>query len=559
MTEETNPRKRSAPSSTTGDDARTGGPLQTANVATGATGSVGSSSRQMLELEENLRCQLEDPRERNKALNHLLKESASYEATFTLVSDRVLRALARIFGDCIGWPASSSSTSGLNLFYHDEIRKGTFRCTHAWTNAPTPRLQKWIQHCQTKLQSRSSSSSSSSTFSPNMAGSLGGRSSCWNEEDYRTMEAILMILRNLSFVGGNHRLLAYSPDIVAILVGCMHQSYRMQDRREDTANRTLLSTMAASALLHLAPYFDVTGQKMLADRLFFLPRKAKEGPAVPEPDNFGLLADARWGMAGMRLAKRLDVREDTISHATKDFILSLTADFVCCSWSVFSGICAMITHPRAPRQVILCCLDLLQEFINQARIGIVGNVQRQKSDDELPTLRMILVEIPNAALSRLVEFLFVPRQGPDSLDYVDPTQCVVSRVLPSKLMPGYDAMVDTELRDKTLDILVPLLELDSPRMARRLGYDSEKKRPRFKVFDLLISAVNAKSGRQDTPVVASTLLREMSRAPENKTGLLYIESRILGIAGRDSRVAQVCWKYLYPSEVENDEMEVEEQ
>ena len=54
------------------------------------------------------------------------------------------------------------------------------------------------------------------------------------------------------------------------------------------------------------------------------------------------------------------------------------------------------------------------------------------------------------------------------MEYVDPTNCIVTRVNTLRMLLGYDATVDTDLRDRSLDVLVLLLELDPPTMANRL-------------------------------------------------------------------------------------------
>ena len=65
-----------------------------------------------------------------------------------------------------------------------------------------------------------------------------------------------MILRNLSFVGANLRLLAYSPAVLALLNGCLYDNGS-------------LALQALQTLVHLAPHLDVSGQKLLSDKLFY--------------------------------------------------------------------------------------------------------------------------------------------------------------------------------------------------------------------------------------------------------------------------------------------------
>ena len=110
-------------------------------------------------------------------------------------------------------------------------------------------------------------------------------------------------------------------------------------------------------------------------------------------------------------------------------------------------------------------VDLLQEFVNHARIGVVGSIdlkeqQLLQQQGGIPSARAILLQVPDSVLHRLVDLLYIPRLGPDCLNYEDPTITIVTRVNMFKLMTGYDATIDADVRDRALDVLVPLLELD---------------------------------------------------------------------------------------------------
>ena len=68
-------------------------------------------------------------------------------------------------------------------------------------------------------------------------------------------------------------------------------------------------------------------------------------------------------------------------------------------------------------------------------------------DDDGGISREVFVHAPDIVLYRLVRLLWIPRLGPDSLEYVNPKMNVVTRVSALKLMRGYDSAVDYELRD----------------------------------------------------------------------------------------------------------------
>ena len=106
-----------------------------------------------------------------------------------------------------------------------------------------------------------------------------------------------------------------------------------------------------------------------------------------------------------------------------------------------------------------------------------------------------------------------------------------------------------------MDVLVPLLELDTPRMAARAGRKFKMQgivsssSVRVELYDSLIPILTTNVGRSDSSLLAVQLLRELAKAvDENKDGSLYIKGRLIEIASRDARVSQVVWTDLYPFE-----------
>lgn len=92
-----------------------------------------------------------------------------------------------------------------------------------------------------------------------------------------------------------------------------------------------------------------------------------------------------------------------------------------------------------------------------------------------------------------------------------------------------------------MEVLVLLLELDSPRMATRLG----KTMP----FLSLLPILTATTGRTDASSLAAQALKELAHSQSNAVRLLAIQPRLVELASRNPKVS--VWEDLYPI-VEND-------
>jgi hypothetical protein len=588
-----------------------GGASGGGSTAVGGGGGVGSRLSSESTDDAIRAQQLRDKNQRIKALNSLLRLSTSHETNYALSGDSVLRELLNIaIYDCLSWPkgtvllSSSSSSSRMSsdcscnkqtslqksiVSDSDDETRSTntitpvFTSSTAWIKPPTEHMEAWSQHCRVMLGG-AGKRGEDCIFTTESSTPLV--TIIMTREKFRILDAIVAILRNLSFVGANHRMLAYTPDVLALLVGCLYDDGTNEacctggDGLEDyNSASSNMPVNAMQTLIHLSSYLDVSGQKLLADKLFYSLSIAKDGPLVPTHASgaFGQAVGGSWGFGGMWLARRLDTKEDVVADVTKEFLLTMTADYLVGIWSLFSALAWILTNPLSPRPVLLMAVDLLQEFINHARIGVVGSVDLSENEDEIPPMRAILVNMPDAMLTRLVDFLYVPRLGPDALEYLDPVTNVVTRVTTLRLLMGYDATIDTDIRDRALEVLVPLLELDSPRMAARLGTertntkkasracDGQKQvgavisesinnfKPRMRLLDAIVPILKSSAGRNDAPLLASQLLRELSKAKENRVGLLCIQERLVELASNDNqRVSSVVWNHLYGSEGESE-------
>jgi hypothetical protein len=483
---------------------------------------------------------------RNQALNDLLRITSSHDINYALDGDHVLKALTSVFYNVIGWDPEAeeegdddddddfseeqkdndddqTDNSGDD---DDDEDEPMFVAKTAWKGPLTKDGRKWQKFCRSNLGNK------------NLA-----------TEDVKCLEAILTIIRNFSFVSANLRLLAYSNDILSMLVGCLYEPSSTDAAADDNSNSIVLN--ALSILINLAPHLDVTGQKLFCDKLF-LTSTAKgappeDGAKLPDPSTFGQAVNGSWGFGSLFLAKKLDTKEDNVQDIEKDMLLQLTQDYLVRIWAIFPALGSVLTDTTTSRAVTIMALELLQEFINHARVGVIGNVEDQ-DPDKIPDTRAILVYIPSKLLTRLSDFLYIPRLGSDAIEYIDPTVTIVTRVNPLKLTVGYDGSIDTDVRDRTLEVLVPLLELDSPGIAGRLGTKPDTGLPNNRVFDAIFPILSTQSGRNEAPLLATQLLRELSKAKENRLGCLYLQERIIALASKEPRVAHLAFNHLYVNE-----------
>jgi hypothetical protein len=165
--------------------------------------------------------------------------------------------------------------------------------------------------------------------------------------------------------------------------------------------------------------------------------------------------------------------------------------------------------------------------------------------------------------------LYIPRLGPDCLEYVDPVRNMVTRVSALKLLANYDSTVDYELRDRSLEVLTKWSSLvECPDIKVQLGkrmtvvtrpsIDTEsddddvtimyygtksvtclhEKVPNAKLYDALIPCLTTKVGREQTPQLAAKLLTNLFSIPDNRIGAEYTEGAILMAASALSVTSQ---------------------
>ena len=134
----------------------------------------------------------------------------------------------------------------------------------------------------------------------------------------------------------------------------------------NTNTNTNTSTIALPALhtlVNLAPYLDVTGQKLVCDKIFLQVTRATNTLSCSlaildkPPMAVGALEDyCLW------LAKRLDTKEDLVQDVSKKLFLQV--------WSIFPALSKVLTDSNAPRLLTMTAVDLLHDQANRHHLVI---------------------------------------------------------------------------------------------------------------------------------------------------------------------------------------------
>lgn len=250
------------------------------------------------------------------------------------------------------------------------------------------------------------------------------------------------------------------------------------------------------------------------------PNRKKERP------NYGL--SSFLGFGGMNLAKRYDAKAETLENIPDSVVWGLVGSHVRTVLALFPALLAALDPDDVTsaagwhRPSVQAVLELLAALI------------------ENPDNKGVFLCVPDALLRRLTDMLFLPRLGPDSMDYLDPVSNVVTRVVALKLRMGYDATIDSDMRDRACDLLVKLT--DSTRCAGRLvrrRHGASSRRMNVRLYDSLLSMISSSSGRGDAGPLAARLLSNLALVPGNK-GMLYVERKLISMSAKDPRIANIA-------------------
>lgn len=484
------------------------------------------------------------------ALNGLLQATADISANYCLGSsgEKILLALVKLFDEAIDWNGSSDDETIDTAELMGKLQSGS----SSWDSASlSGTQQKWEQHCQEKLASPLASSSD-----PNHLIDL--------DSDGRILDAIVAILRNLSFVAQNLRLMAYTPQVMRILTGALYYKSGArsgddrsgEDGSSSSSSSANMCVNAIHTLINLAPLIDITGRQYFIDRAF-LESDAKEItctiPDQQEGDSdrlpsFGMASFLGFG--GMKLAKQYDSKAETLdASVSPSAILDVSGSLIGAYLAIFPAL-ATVLNPNGCRSMSTSSSSGWHRSSVQATLELLTALM------EYPDNNIIFENVPLEMLHHLTELLFIPRLGPDALDYTDPISNTVVRVMALKFM-RYDATIDTDMRDRACEVLASLTELsnhckvalgmsqykthvENGQEGTSVAETTSSRRLNVRLFDSLISMIGSSSNRGDGGQVAMRLLTNLATVPQNRAGILYVERKLLSLAGKDANISRLA-------------------
>ena len=479
------------------------------------------------------------------ALNGLLQATADFSANYCLGSsgEKILLALVKLFDEAIGWDCSDDENEQLS---------GKIQSTaSSWDSSSLSGThKKWEQHCREKLASPLASSSD-----PNHLIDL--------DSDLRILDAIVAIMRNLSFVAQNLRLMAYTPQVMRILTGALYyksggrsgDDRSGEDGSSSSSNSTNMCVNAIHTLINLAPLIDITGRQYFIDRAF-LESDAKEITCTIPDQREGGDSDRlpSYGMAsflgfgGMKLAKQYDSKAETLDASVPpSAILDVSGTLMRAYLAIFPAL-ATILNPNGCRSMSTSSSSGWHRSSVQATLELLTALM------EYPDNNAIFTNVPVEMLHHLTELLFMPRLGPDAMDYTDPISNTVVRVMALKFM-RYDATIDTDVRDRACEVLASLTELsDHSKVALGMSHykshieneqegtsvaeGTSSRRMNVRLYDSLMSMIASSSTRGDGGEMAMRLLSNLAAVPQNRTGILYVERKLLSLASKDANISR---------------------
>ena len=525
------------------------------------------------------------------ALNALLGASADDSANYCLGmgGEKAINALVKLFDEAIGWDEGEDDGDEDGRNYGDEQQNGNLEPTGGtWDGSSlSGKHDRWRNFCRAKLASPLRSSSD-----PNLLIS---------ETDTKILDIIIAIFRNLSYVAQNLRFLYHNEKVLRVLTGAMYyRGYASgggsggtgddKSGEEVSSSLTHNSNMcihAIQTLVNIAPLIDITGRQLFIDRVF-LESDAKEVlltvPDQQPPSNddsgegtidtpAGLSNEKKGhpkygissysGFGGMYLSKQYDTKAEALDNIPNSVVWGLVGSHVQAVLAIFPALSAILD----PNDITTRSTSMS----GWHRPSAQATLELLTALVDNPYNKGVFLCISDAILHRLTDMLFMPRLGPESMDYIDPVSNTVTRVLGLKLTMGYDATVDSDMRDRACDLLVKLTDL-STGIKRRLGmassisgmarrqYEStpttssselapsilrsdETSSPRrmnVRLYDSLLSMVGSVSGKGDAGSLAVRLLSNLALVPENKAGILYVERKLIAKSATDPGIAQLA-------------------
>jgi hypothetical protein len=529
----------------------------------------------------------DNPDQVASALNALLRASSDVDVNYCLGpgGEKILLALVKLFDEAIGWDEIIGNIQNDDDDDDDNCNENLEPTVASWDSISLSGMhQRWRTFCRNKLASPLASSSDT-------------RLLIEPETDARVLDVIIAILRNLSFVAQNLRFLYHTEGVLRVLTGAMYYrgfstggEERSNDDAPSSPHNSNMCVHAIQTLINMAPIIDVTGRQLFIDRIF-LESDAKEvlctvpGHETPQNDATGGAStgtsnainseqrNSQYGMSsylgfgGMYLAKQYDTKAESLDNIPNSVVRDLVGTHVRATLAIFPALSAIL-DPNDTTSMNTSASGWHRPSV-QAVLEFLTTLA------EFPDNKGIFLCVPDAMLHRLTEMLFMPRLGPDSMDYVDPVSNTVSRIVALKLMGGYDATIDSDMRDRACELLIKLTDFSSG-IKRRLGmacsmsgmarrtYEhhaptslpetpmeltpsilrsdeiSSSRRMNVRLYDSLLSMVSSSSGKGDPGSLALRLLSNLALIPDNKTGLRYVERKLISMTARDPNMAKIA-------------------
>mmetsp|Transcript_24486 Transcript_24486/g.52762 ORF Transcript_24486/g.52762 Transcript_24486/m.52762 type:complete len:607 (+) Transcript_24486:29-1849(+) len=526
----------------------------------------------------------DNPDQVASALNALLRASSDVDVNYCLGpgGQNILQGLVKLFDEALGWEEDNRDDSN-----GDDKHNTNLEPTVASWDAVSlsGKHERWRIFCRDKLASPlASSSDPNKLIDP--------------ETDTKILDMIVAILRNLSYVAQNLRFLYHSEGVMRILTGALYyrgysaggggtENDRSGEDVPSSSHNSNMCVHSIQTLINMVPLIDVTGRQLFIDRVFLesdakevlctvpdqqLPPNEAEGATTATSASNKKKGHPTYGMSsflgfgGMHLAKQYDTKAESLDNIPNSVVWGLVGSQVRTTLAIFPALSAILDPNDITtfgtsasgwhRPSVQAVLEFLTALI------------------ENPDNKGIFLCVPDKLLHRLTDMLFMPRLGPDSMDYIDPVSNTVSRVVALKLMMGYDATVDSDMRDRACELLVKLTDFNTS-LKRRLGmsssisgmarrqYDavpissskalselapsilrsdetSSSRRINVRMYDSLLSMISSSSGRGDAGSLAVRLLSNLALIPENRTGILYVERKLVSMSGKDPHIAKIA-------------------
>lgn len=504
------------------------------------------------------------------ALNALLRASADVDKNYCIGigGEKLVEALVKLFDEAIGWDEADDEVDYDTNANLDPTVK-------TWdADSLTGKNKRWRDFCRDKLASPLASSTDPTLLID-------------PETDAKVLEMIVAILRNLSYVAQNLRFLYHSEGVLRILTGALYyRGYSLggggsgddrggEDKLSSWSHLSNMCVQSVQTLINMAPLIDVTGRQIFIDRIFLEAHDSKEvlctipdqqpppsnegggaaaAPVAAKKKNYGM--STFLGFGGMHLAKQYDTKAETLENIPNSAIWELVGSHVRAILSIFPALSAIL-DPNDITTMSTSASGWHRPSVQAVLELMTALVENSDNKD-------VFLCVPDAVLHRLTGLLFMPRLGPDSMDYIDPVSNVVTRVVALKLQMGYDATIDSDMRDRACELLAKLTDL-SLGIKRRLGMASSissmaqrenddsnvlapsilqsdqissPRRMNVRLYESLLSMISSSSG--DAASLAVRLLSNLALVPENKAGMLYVETKLITMSGKDPHIANIA-------------------